>query len=276
MVAHSFGSIVTGCGLADRGLQVTDVVVAGSPGMTVDELRELHLDQSHFFSEQAPGDAIAELGAFGAPPASPTFGGTRMSTNAPEHPRVGALAATSSRLRGLENMADVVTGQYDDILRHRRLPRDRRGPGGWALRCRRPRSARPAPLPGTGLPGARELVPPGRPRGERDGQLGLRGLERGRAGPAVVPPTASAPCRTRTRMRMRMRTRTRAQRRMPVRARVPTRGRPSVNPADPAGGRSVGCRSAGRADGDVVVAVLVEHGNVGRCSARPRLKCFPQ
>ena len=38
LIAHSFGSIVTGAALADCGLQVTDVVVAGSPGMTVDEL----------------------------------------------------------------------------------------------------------------------------------------------------------------------------------------------------------------------------------------------
>ena len=91
MVAHSFGSIVTGAALADCGLQVTDVVVAGSPGMTVDELRQLHLEQSHFFSEQAPGDAIAELGRLrGCPRASPTFGGTRMSTNAPDHPPVAA------------------------------------------------------------------------------------------------------------------------------------------------------------------------------------------
>ena len=31
IVAHSFGSIVTGAALADCGLQVTDVVVAGVP-----------------------------------------------------------------------------------------------------------------------------------------------------------------------------------------------------------------------------------------------------
>ncbi len=43
IVAHSFGSIVTGAALADCGLEVTDVVVAGSPGMTVDELRQLHV-----------------------------------------------------------------------------------------------------------------------------------------------------------------------------------------------------------------------------------------
>ena len=83
VIAHSFGSIVTGAALADAGLQVTDVVVAGSPGMTVEELRDLHLEKAHFYSEQAPGDAIAELGVFGTAPASPTFGGTRMSTNAP-------------------------------------------------------------------------------------------------------------------------------------------------------------------------------------------------
>ena len=81
LIAHSFGSIVAGAALADAGLVVTDVVVAGSPGMTVEGLRQLHLEQSHFFSEQAPGDVIAELGVFGAAPASPQFGGTRMSTN---------------------------------------------------------------------------------------------------------------------------------------------------------------------------------------------------
>src|ERR1700733_3945783 len=88
VVAHSFGSIVVGAALAEAGLHVTDVVVAGSPGMTVDALRQLHVRQSHFFSEQAPGDAVAELGVFGAAPASPTFGGTRMSTNATDHPQV--------------------------------------------------------------------------------------------------------------------------------------------------------------------------------------------
>ena len=46
VVAHSFGSIVLGAALAEAGLHVTDVVVAGSPGMTVDALRQLHVQQS--------------------------------------------------------------------------------------------------------------------------------------------------------------------------------------------------------------------------------------
>jgi pimeloyl-ACP methyl ester carboxylesterase len=136
VVAHSFGSIVTGAALADAGLKVTDVVVAGSPGMTVEGLRDLHMQQSHFFSEQAPGDAIAELGVFGAAPASPKFGGTRMSTNAPEHTPVTSHAHYfDPGSAALENMADVVTGQYEEILRHRAaFPEIAGGLVAWALR----------------------------------------------------------------------------------------------------------------------------------------------
>jgi hypothetical protein len=136
IVAHSFGSIVTGCALADFGLQCTDVVVAGSPGMTVDHLRELHLGQAHFFSEQAPGDAIAELGIFGASPTSPNFGGTRMETNAPDRPPVMAHSSYFERdSEALENIVDVVTGHYDGVERHHSSLADVVGGFvAWALR----------------------------------------------------------------------------------------------------------------------------------------------
>jgi pimeloyl-ACP methyl ester carboxylesterase len=136
VIAHSFGSIVLGAALADAGLRVTDVVVAGSPGMTVDELRQLHLEQSHFFSEQAPGDAIAELGLFGASPTSPKFGGTRMSTNAPEHvPVVSHSHYFEPGSTALENMVDVVTGHYDEVMQHRAaFPEIAGGLVSWALR----------------------------------------------------------------------------------------------------------------------------------------------
>jgi hypothetical protein len=127
---------VVGAALADCGLHVTDVVVAGSPGMTVEELARLHLDQSHFFSEQAPGDAVAELGVFGAPPSAPTFGGTRMSTNAPDHPTVESHSSYfEPESEALENIADVVTGQYSEIVRHRpAFPEIAGGLVAWALR----------------------------------------------------------------------------------------------------------------------------------------------
>ncbi len=136
VVAHGFGSIVTGAALADCDLHVTDVVVVGSPGMTVDDLRQLHLDQAHFFSEQAPGDAIAEPGVFGAPPSAPTFGGTQMSTNAPDHPPVEAHSRSfEPGSEALENMVDVVTGHDDRIVPPRvAFPEVAGGLVAWALR----------------------------------------------------------------------------------------------------------------------------------------------
>jgi hypothetical protein len=136
LVAHSFGSIVVGAALADCGLEATDVVVAGSPGMTVDDLRDLHLEHGHFFSEQAPGDAIAQLGIFGTAPASPAFGGTRMSTNAPEHPAVTSHSHYFDEgTEALENVAAVVTGEYADIDRQRwAFPEIAGGLVAWALR----------------------------------------------------------------------------------------------------------------------------------------------
>ncbi len=136
VVAHSFGSIVTGAALADCGLRCTDVVVAGSPGMTVDDLRELHLTRSHFFSEEAPGDAIAELGVFGASPTSPAFQGTRMRTNAPGHVEVKAHSNYFvPGSEALENIVDVVVGRYSSVLEHH--PSVAEVAGGlvaWALR----------------------------------------------------------------------------------------------------------------------------------------------
>jgi len=136
VVAHSFGSVVLGAALADCGLEVTDVVVAGSPGMTVDELRELHLSQSHFFSEQAPGDAVAELGIFGSVPSAPTFGGTRMATNAPDHPLVSEHSEYfEADSEALENIADVVTGHYEDVeVQRPGFPDVAGGLVSWAMR----------------------------------------------------------------------------------------------------------------------------------------------
>jgi pimeloyl-ACP methyl ester carboxylesterase len=136
IVAHSFGSLVTGAALADHGLQVTDVVVAGSPGMSVDSLRELHVARAHFFSEETPGDPIAELGVFGASPTSPLFGGTRMRTNAPGHVVVHSHSGYFiPGSEALENIVDVVTGRYRRIKRHRAtVPEIAGGTVSWLIR----------------------------------------------------------------------------------------------------------------------------------------------
>ncbi len=136
IVAHSFGSVVTGAALADCGLRCTDVVVAGSPGMTVDDLRQLHMEQSHFFAEQAPGDAIAELGIFGPAPSAPTFGGQRLRTNGPDRPVVHAHSSYfEPGSQALENIVSVVTGRYSDVVRQRSTAAETAGAAvAWCLR----------------------------------------------------------------------------------------------------------------------------------------------
>jgi Alpha/beta hydrolase len=177
VVAHSFGSVVTGAALADHGLRPTDVVVAGSPGMTVDQLRQLHVETGHFFSEKAPGDTVAALGIFGAAPTSSTFGGTRMRTNAPGHDDVLAHSHYfEAGSEALENMVAVVTGS----LRRRAPPRvvgarDRRRPGllDPAPAHHADAHRRPA-LPRPRVPGHDERGAHVRPRGGPDRQPGAR------------------------------------------------------------------------------------------------------
>ncbi len=136
LVAHSFGSVVTGAALADCGLRCTDVVVAGSPGMTVDDLRQLHMEKAHFFAEQAPGDAIAELGIFGTAPSAPTFGGQRLRTNADNHSVVHAHSNYfEPGSQALENIVNVVTGRYADLVNHRSTAAETTGAVvAWCLR----------------------------------------------------------------------------------------------------------------------------------------------
>jgi len=136
LVAHSFGSIVTGAALADHGLVCTDVVVAGSPGMTVDDLRQLHLDDAHFFAEEAPDDPVAELGLFGTEPTSPVFGGTRMRTNSPGHVEVRAHSEYFvPGSESLDNIVAVVTGRYGMVrVEEPTVAESAGGLVSWALR----------------------------------------------------------------------------------------------------------------------------------------------
>ena len=185
VVAHSFGSVVTGTALADYGLRCTDVVVAGSPGMTVDELRQLHVDSAHFFSEKAPGDTVAELGIFGAAPTSSAFGGTRMQTNAPGHEQVLAHSHYfEPGSEALENMVAVVTGRYGDVHRHVwSVPEIAGGLVCWTLRLPDHAGARRGPsLPRARLPGHGQRHARVRPGGGADRQPGPRGTRRGRTG----------------------------------------------------------------------------------------------
>ena len=120
VIAHSFGSLVAGEALANHGMVCRDVVVLGSPGLGVETLDELHMRAGHFFTEKAPGDMVAGLGAIGEDPASIAFGATRLATNVDGSPLVEEHSSYfTRRSAALQNMANVVMGRYDRLVTQR-------------------------------------------------------------------------------------------------------------------------------------------------------------
>lgn len=128
LIGHSYGSLVVGHALADDGLSADRVVVAGSPGMDAEGVRDLHLDPGQFYAERAPGDPIANSAAHGPDPAGPGFGGHRLTTNAADAPDVSGHSHYFDRdTESLDNIAAVVTDTVGpDDIQHP-TPGDRAG-----------------------------------------------------------------------------------------------------------------------------------------------------
>lgn len=80
VVAHSYGSLVTGIALRD-GLQVDNVAVVGSPGIGVGSIKDLHLPPgTDLWAARAPLDPVALSEWHGTDPTDPRFGGRRFVT----------------------------------------------------------------------------------------------------------------------------------------------------------------------------------------------------
>ncbi|MFD3873904.1 alpha/beta hydrolase [Streptomyces sp. NPDC058623] len=117
LFCHSYGSVV--CGVAARGLprRVTDVVVAGSPGMRAGNVAELGTS-ARVWAMRDEGDWIEdvphlELGGLGhgADPVSPEFGARVLSS-------AGAKSHTGYFEPGtasLDNFARIGTGAFGSI-----------------------------------------------------------------------------------------------------------------------------------------------------------------
>lgn len=114
VVGHSYGSLVAGKALQGAGLEVDNVAVIGSPGMGVDAVEELGLDESTgFFAAGAPMDGIAWSHWHGADPSDPRFGGIPFETG---NAGSGAYPLGHSRYyeqgsESLRNLALIVTDQ---------------------------------------------------------------------------------------------------------------------------------------------------------------------
>ncbi|MEO3861466.1 alpha/beta hydrolase [Acrocarpospora sp. B8E8] len=106
VVCHSYGSVV--CGQAASGLDVTDIVLYGSPGVGVDNAAALHA-RATVWAGRSSGDWVAGVPfaavVFGTDPVSPEFGARVFAAGDGGH---------SDYLRpgvALENVARIVSGQ---------------------------------------------------------------------------------------------------------------------------------------------------------------------
>ncbi|WP_286160427.1 alpha/beta hydrolase [Streptomyces yunnanensis] len=79
VLGHSYGSTVVGDAAAhSNGIDADDVVVVGSPGMSVDHAKDLQMDPNHVWAGWAPDDVVSTVASnktLGENPADQDFGG---------------------------------------------------------------------------------------------------------------------------------------------------------------------------------------------------------
>ncbi|MCQ0022576.1 alpha/beta hydrolase family protein [Streptomyces somaliensis DSM 40738] len=117
LFCHSYGSVV--CGLAARRLpgRVTDIAVAGSPGMRAESAAALGTS-ARVWAMRDPGDWIADVPyldvgglGHGADPVAPGFGARLLSADgAPGH--AGYFVPETDSLR---NFAEIGVGAYGSV-----------------------------------------------------------------------------------------------------------------------------------------------------------------
>ncbi|MGH8905580.1 MAG: alpha/beta hydrolase [Egibacteraceae bacterium] len=120
VVAHSYGSLVTGIALR-QGLQADNVAVIGSPGVGADDIEDLRLPpETDFWAARAPLDAVAWSEWHGADPTDPRFGGHRFEA--------GQIVWHSDYFmpgsESLRNLAFIVTDQDHLVSARRPTPLD--------------------------------------------------------------------------------------------------------------------------------------------------------
>jgi hypothetical protein len=130
IIGHSYGSAVVGVAASRYGLDVDDIIVAGSPGMHVATAAELNLDPRHVWTGRGDYDYVPTIGppSHGAPslwppslgtaPHSPEFGANRFYVDTPGH-----TAYWTPNSQSLINQSHILVGQYRQVgLVHGRPP----------------------------------------------------------------------------------------------------------------------------------------------------------
>ncbi|MER6315083.1 alpha/beta hydrolase [Streptomyces sp. NPDC001581] len=118
LFCHSYGSVVCGVAAHELPERVTDVVVAGSPGMRAENVEGLHTS-ARVWATRDEGDWIAdvphlEVGGVGhgADPVSPEFG-ARLLSSARAKSHTGYFAPGTD---SVENFAKIGTGAFASVV----------------------------------------------------------------------------------------------------------------------------------------------------------------
>ncbi|WP_324613428.1 alpha/beta hydrolase [Streptomyces sp. SBT349] len=117
LFCHSYGSVVCGMAASDLPGRVSDIAVAGSPGMRVSTVTELEtparvwaMRASDDWIADVPHLAIGPLG-HGTDPADPSFGARLLGTGGAE----GHSGYFEPGAASLRNLARVGVGTVDDV-----------------------------------------------------------------------------------------------------------------------------------------------------------------
>ncbi|MFE3738065.1 alpha/beta hydrolase [Streptomyces sp. NPDC059134] len=110
VLAHSYGSTTAGSADAGgQGLDADDMVMLGSPGLTVDRADQLHIDPGHLWVGAAADDKISNLTSgltLGADPKESEFGAQRMYVDTSGHSGYWDDGSQS-----LENQGRIIAGK---------------------------------------------------------------------------------------------------------------------------------------------------------------------
>ncbi|WP_431043815.1 alpha/beta hydrolase [Streptomyces sp. P1-3] len=132
VIGHSYGSTTVGAGAANEdGLGADEIVVAGSPGTTVREAKDLQIDPKHVYVAAADDDPIIKWAAdltLGVDPSRESFGAQRIKVDTSGHSGYWDFKDNGQPSESLMNQGRIIVGDAPTTTEPKReMPKGRDG-----------------------------------------------------------------------------------------------------------------------------------------------------
>lgn len=114
VIGHSYGSTTMGAGAAGGdGLGADRIIALGSPGLTVEHARDLHMDPKNIYIGTADDDGIKRAAdkTLGIDPATSTFGAQRIRVDTSGHSGYWNWVDDRTPSESLKNQGRIITGR---------------------------------------------------------------------------------------------------------------------------------------------------------------------